>query len=170
MDDTVPSTVVEKDYRPMLYESDNGQGVKEADAGVESDPHQSPLHNDERPLSTEDSRQEFSMEGQATQSLDHIAADLKLSSSAKRQLFGRGKNHAGAIDVVNFNTDREYAANEMLRQAGDQAQHNPVRAIAPGKHSLKQLVNAASNQRDALEEHFASGRRNKKEAGSKYGW
>lgn len=109
-----------------------------------------------------------------TQSLDSIASDLNLSASAKRQLFGRqrGSNpaNASAINIVNFNTDEEYAANEALRAAGEQVQHNPVRAIAPGKHSLKQLVSAASNQKDALEEHFASGRRNKKEAGSKYGW
>lgn len=108
------------------------------------------------------------------QSLDSIASDLNLSASAKRQLFGRQGNNAKGnstnINVVNFNTDQEYAANELLRQAGEQAVHNPVRALASGKHSLKQLVNAASTQKDALEEHFASGRRNKKEAGSKYGW
>ncbi|KAL8639063.1 MAG: hypothetical protein Q9226_008923 [Calogaya cf. arnoldii] len=107
---------------------------------------------------------------QGPQSLDTIASDLNLSASAKRQLLGRQNRNASAIKVVNFNTDQEYAANEILRQAGEQVQHNPVRAIAPGKHSLKQLVNAASNQKDALEEQFASGRRNKKEAGSKYGW
>ena len=107
------------------------------------------------------------------QSLSSIAADLNLSASAKRQLLGRQHNNKAnpsAINIVNFNTDQEYAANEVLRHAGEQVQHNPVRAIAPGKHSLKQLVSAASNQRDALEEQFATGRRNKKEAGSKYGW
>lgn len=106
------------------------------------------------------------------QTLDTIANDLNLSASAKRQLFGRNgtKLAINAVNVVNFNTDEEYAANESFRANGDQAQHNPVRAIAPGKHSLRQLVTAASNQRDALEESFASGRRNKKEAGSKYGW
>lgn len=113
------------------------------------------------------------------QSLDAIATDLNLSASAKRQLLGRQHNankaahpsHPSPVpNIVNFNTDEEYAANELLRQAGETVQHNPVRGIAPGKHSLKQLVNAASNQKDALEEQFASGRRNKKEAGSKYGW
>ena len=114
------------------------------------------------------------------QSLSAIATDLNLSASAKRQLLGRHHkpNHqahpsqapTNLPKIVNFNTDEEYAANELLRQAGEAVQHNPVRGIAPGKHSLKQLVNAASNQKDALEEHFASGRRNKKEAGSKYGW
>ncbi len=112
------------------------------------------------------------------QSLDAIATDLNLSASAKRQLLGRhhnrNKSHPSQPttipNIVNFNTDEEYTANELLRQAGETVQHNPVRGIAPGKHSLKQLVNAASNQKDALEEQFASGRRNKKEAGSKYGW
>lgn len=112
------------------------------------------------------------------QSLSAIATDLNLSASAKRQLLGRhhntNKTHpsqpSNIPNIVNFNTDEEYAANELLRQAGETVQHNPVRGIAPGKHSLKQLVNAASNQKDALEEQFASGRRNKKEAGSKYGW
>ena len=112
------------------------------------------------------------------QSLDAIATDLNLSASAKRQLLGRHHNTNKAHpsqpsiipNIVTFNTDEEYAANELLRQAGETVQHNPVRGIAPGKHSLKQLVNAASNQKDALEEQFASGRRNKKEAGSKYGW
>lgn len=106
----------------------------------------------------------------ASQSLDTIASDLNLSASSKRQLLGRQRNNPSNTTIVNFNTDQEYAANEILRQAGKQVQHNPVRAIAPGKHSLKQLVNAATNQKEALEEQFALGRRNRKEAGSKYGW
>ncbi len=108
----------------------------------------------------------------ATQSLDSIAADLNLSASAKRQLLGRNHKNASktSSSIINFNTDQEYAANEALRASGEQVQHNPVRAIAPGKHSLKQLVTAASGQKEALEESFASGRRNKKEAGGRYGW
>lgn len=107
---------------------------------------------------------------QSQQSLDTIASDLNLSASAKRQLFGRQKNNASAVNIVKFNIDEEYKANEAARQSGEQVQHNPVRAIAPGKHSLKQLVNMGTNQADALEESFASGRRNRSEAGSKYGW
>ncbi|KAL6244934.1 hypothetical protein RBB50_008462 [Rhinocladiella similis] len=105
------------------------------------------------------------------ESLDAIASDLGLSKADRRQLFGRRGNTGGtAVNVINFNTDQEYAANEELRAAGEQVQHNPVRAIAPGKHNLKQLLNAATTQKDALEESFATGRRNKKEAGNKYGW
>lgn len=105
-----------------------------------------------------------------TQSLDSIATDLNLSKADRRQLFGRHGPQGGAINVVNFNTDAEYAANEVLRASGEQVQHNPVRGIAPGKHSLKQLVSAAQGQKEALEESFATGRRNKAEAGSRYGW
>lgn len=103
--------------------------------------------------------------------LDNIADDLNLSQSDRRRLLGR-RDAASKSKVLTFNTDKEYVANQEMAEATDlaAAQHNPVRAIAPGKHTLQQLVNAASTQREALEESFATGRRNKKEAGSKYGW
>ncbi|RLL98582.1 hypothetical protein CFD26_100930 [Aspergillus turcosus] len=108
---------------------------------------------------------------QADQTLDNIADDLNLSRAQRRQLFGRNADPSKSR-ILHFNTDKEYIANQELAHQTDlaAAQHNPVRAIAPGKHTLQQLVNAASTQREALEESFAAGRRNKKEAGSKYGW
>ncbi|RAH41913.1 PRCC domain-containing protein [Aspergillus brunneoviolaceus CBS 621.78] len=109
--------------------------------------------------------------------LGAIADDLNLTRAQRRQLFGRSADPSGsaataaAPRVLHFNTDQEYAANQhMAHEDLAAAQHNPVRAIAPGKHTLQQLVSAASTQREALEESFATGRRNKKEAGSKYGW
>lgn len=107
----------------------------------------------------------------ADQTLDNIADDLNLSRAQRRQLFGRNADPSKSR-ILHFNTDKEYIANQELAHQTDlaAAQHNPVRAIAPGKHTLQQLVNAASTQREALEESFAAGRRNKKEAGSKYGW
>ncbi|KAL8693519.1 MAG: hypothetical protein Q9218_001676 [Villophora microphyllina] len=159
----VPSRGV---YRPMIYRAKEPEPPPTEPSQIENPYIEQPNAYNEPPS-------QFTT-APGPQSLDTIASDLNLSASAKRQLFGRqrGSNSdsASAINVVNFNTDQEYAANELLRQAGEQVQHNPVRAIAPGKHSLKQLVSAASNQKDALEEQFASGRRNKKEAGSKYGW
>lgn len=104
-------------------------------------------------------------------SLDNIANDLNLSKGERRQLFGR---NAPPMDsrILTFNTDKEYAHNQALAHtelAG--TQHQPVRTInTAGKHSLQQLVNAATSQKEALEENFATGKRNKKEAGSKYGW
>lgn len=105
------------------------------------------------------------------QTLGNIADDLNLSRAQRRQLFGRTADPSKSR-ILHFNTDKEYIANQELAHQTDlaAAQHNPVRAIAPGKHTLQQLVNAASTQREALEESFAAGRRNKKEAGSKYGW
>lgn len=113
---------------------------------------------------------------QQNSSLDTIADDLNLSRAQRRQLMGRNPGVSFANSrIVNFNTDTEYAANqEMLSKTTEEElasqQHNPVRAIAPGKHSLRQLVQAANSQKDALEDSFAAGRKNKKEAGSRYGW
>ncbi|KAI4205526.1 MAG: hypothetical protein LQ350_000305 [Teloschistes chrysophthalmus] len=165
-DDDLNGTPSSAIYQPMIYKA-NEPDLPPADNPQTKNPYIEHNANSDEPPPQE-------TPAPGPQSLDSIASDLNLSASAKRQLFGRQKgnsnNSASAINIMNFNTDQEYAANELLRQAGEQIQHNPVKAIAPGKHSLKQLVNAASNQKDALEEQFASGRRNKKEAGSKYGW
>ncbi|KAI9731577.1 MAG: hypothetical protein M1834_004697 [Cirrosporium novae-zelandiae] len=145
-------------YQPMVYTNSHEPPDLDSTTSVTE-----PYPSDTQPTAASISSR--------PQTLDTIASDLNLSAAAKRQLFGRQRNSASsAINVINFNTDEEYKANEALRATGEQVQHNPVRAIAPGKHSLKQLVSAASTQREALEEQFASGRRNKKEAGSKYGW
>ena len=161
-DEHLNGSTTSGDYQPLIYGAPEPE-----DPAAKPSPPPNPYIND--PITP---NEPIAPPGyaQGPQSLDTIASDLNLSASAKRQRLGRQNRNASAINVVNFNTDQDYAANEIFRQAGEQAQHNPVRAIAPGKHSLKQLVDAASNQKDALEEHFASGRRNKKEAGSKYGW
>ncbi|KAJ5569527.1 uncharacterized protein N7459_008957 [Penicillium hispanicum] len=113
----------------------------------------------------------FPSNATVSSSLDNIANDLNLSRSERRQLFGRNAPSAESR-ILTFDTDKEYASNQALAQTELAAvQHNPVRSIAAGgKHSLQQLVNAATSQKEALEESFAAGRRNKKEAGSRYGW
>lgn len=92
-------------------------------------------------------------------SLEAAAADLNLTPAQRRQLFGRkgGKD----MNVTHFNMDSEYASNEQMRQAGEVVEHRNVKAIAPGKHSLQQLVNNAKTQGEALEDKWAEGRRNK---------
>ncbi|MCJ1223436.1 hypothetical protein MMC12_000077 [Toensbergia leucococca] len=170
--------------RLSLFSLDASQEGPQTAITPQDRPYKPLLHNPattpppETPLpSTLDSNPPPSIPSPPTppETLTTLAKTLNLSASAKRQLLGRqhtsaSSNQKSQIKIANFNTDQEYAANELLRQAGEQVQHNPVRAIAPGKHSLQQLVNAASSQKDALEEQFASGKRNKQEAGSKYGW
>jgi hypothetical protein len=105
--------------------------------------------------------------------LTGIASELNLSEAERRQLFGkRGKDaDFSSARIVEFNTDTEYAHNEKLRQQGEQVQHNALKSISgTGKNSLRSLINVASTQKEALEEHFAAGYRNKREAGNKYGW
>ena|ERR1700761_2251925 len=114
---------------------------------------------------------QITQQNHGPQTLDNIASDLNLDDATRRQLFGRkGKSNDMPINLVNFNTDKEYSANEELRASGETVQHNPLRTIQPGKHSLRQLVNAANSQKEALEENWAAGKRNQREAGSRYGW
>jgi len=104
-----------------------------------------------------------------TNDLQSLASTLNLTKAQQRQLFGRGD--VSSAKLTNFNLAQEYSANNQLMQDEANAPvQNPVRAIAPGKHSLQQLANQVANQRDALEESFASSKRNKAAAGSKYGW
>ena len=127
-------------------------------------------------LPNESSMQGPSLAGGAhAKSLASIASDLNLSASDRRQLFGRCGSDASAVNnVLHFDTDAQYVENEKARQAGEQTltttTHKAVRAIAPGKHSLRQLVSAVSSQREALEEQFAQGKSNRKEGGARYGW
>ena len=149
-------------YQPLVYQPDEPS---------KSDSPPQPTWEDQSSRENPELQQVPVSLDQAN-SLDSIAADLNLSASARRQLLGRNQRDSktSSIKITNFNTDQEYAANEALRQTGEIVQHNAVRGIAPGKHSLKQLVNAATTQKDALEEQFAAGRRNKSEAGARYGW
>lgn len=165
-----PTSAPREEYQPLLYGADEESEsvVQPSEEDIQDPSQRSSTFTFSHPTPTTSSK--------GAQSLNDIAADLNLSEADRRQLFGRqrgkkGQQDLSAINVVNFNTDQEYAHNEALRAAGETAQHNPLRSIAgTGKNSLKQLVNVATTQKDALEEHFAAGRRNKREAGSKYGW
>ena len=106
--------------------------------------------------------------------LEALASDLNLTHSQRRQLLGRNSNNTSktsATSIVHFDLDAEYAANAAAAAAGEaSAPTRAVRAIAPGKHSLKQLVDNARGQQDALEEKWAAGRAERGEAGGRYGW
>ncbi|KAK3937257.1 mitotic checkpoint regulator, MAD2B-interacting-domain-containing protein [Diplogelasinospora grovesii] len=117
-----------------------------------------------------------SSNGRQQQSLSSIADDLGLSEAARRELFGRQRGgqrqqqEPTAGKIVHFNMEQEYTHNEELRASGEQQVYNPVRSIAPGKHSLRQIVNMAQNNQTALEDSFAQGRSNRKDAAGRYGW
>lgn len=100
--------------------------------------------------------------------LSNIASDLDLTPAQRRQLFGRGGVNAG--NIAHFNMDAEYRSNQEMAASGETFEHRQVKTIAPGKHSLQQLVNNVKSQTDALEDKWAEGRRNRGEGGSKYGF
>ena len=107
--------------------------------------------------------------------LADIAATL--SPAARRDLFGRSSSSSsssaagrGGPQVVTFDMAREYAHNEALRASGQQQAYNPVRAMAPGKHTLRQVVSMAQSNKEALEESFARARSTKRDAAGRYGW
>ncbi|KAG9233971.1 mitotic checkpoint regulator, MAD2B-interacting-domain-containing protein [Amylocarpus encephaloides] len=162
-----PTTQSHEEYEPMIIQSDTpSQQFSQSS-------NQEPYSVDEYTPNASQTLPPFAPTPPVSQSLDDIAGDLQLSAAERRQLFGRQKNGKsflqGVTNVINFNTDQEYLHNEEMRAAGEQVKNNPVRSIAPGKHSLKQLVNAAQTQKDALEESFQAGKNNRKEAGSRYG-
>jgi hypothetical protein len=144
-------------YKPMMYGFDEDEDEEQDDAAAFSAPAPTqyapaPAHNN----------------------LTNAAEELNLSEADRRMLFGkkgRGGPDFSSAKIVEFNTDTEYAHNEQLRQQGETVQHNPLKSITgTGKNSLRSLVSVASTQKDALEEHFATSHRNKKEAGNRYGW
>ncbi|EGS20611.1 uncharacterized protein CTHT_0024450 [Thermochaetoides thermophila DSM 1495] len=96
-------------------------------------------------------------------------SSIPLSSSARRDLFGRS-GKISAANIKTFDMEQEYKHNEALRASGQATAYNPVRAIAPGKHSLRQVVQMAQSNAGALEESFARQRAAKREAGGRYGW
>ncbi|PYH36126.1 PRCC domain-containing protein [Aspergillus neoniger CBS 115656] len=153
---TAPSATT---YEPLVYTPLNSAPAGPSPAPEDTTTAQQPTY---QPTTSDNNH-----------TLSTIADDLNLSKAQRRQLFGRNapESVAASSRVLHFNTDQEYVTNQELAHTELAAQqHNPVRAIAPGKHTLQQLVNAASTQREALEESFAAGRRNKREAGAKYGW
>merc|ERR1711939_144309 len=105
--------------------------------------------------------------GAAGNSLEDVASDLNLTAAQRRHLFGRGGG-GKAANIAHFNMDNEYAANEQIRQSGETIEHKAVKAVAPGKHSLQQLVNNARSNQESMEDKWAEGRRN--QGGSQYGW
>jgi hypothetical protein len=144
----------------MLYGAEEDEEAPVPDDAFDGQPAYPPQHAPTGPSGS-------------SNGLTGIASELNLSEAERRQLFGKRGKEAdfSSAKIVEFNTDTEYAHNEKLRQQGEQVQHNALKSISgTGKNSLRSLINVASTQKEALEEHFAAGYRNKREAGNKYGW
>lgn len=109
--------------------------------------------------------------------LSALATEMNLTPSQRRQLMGRHANVSvvsnaayEGVNIHHFDTTKEYSRNEELRQAGELNQHREVKAVGAGKHSLQQLVNAASSQKEALEDKWAAGKRKQADGGAAYGF
>ncbi|KAF2001488.1 hypothetical protein P154DRAFT_163845 [Amniculicola lignicola CBS 123094] len=166
VEDNITDQTKNRQYKPLLY-------------GAQED-EEAPVPDD--PLGQTEAYQQsnsFVQSGShdvsvGSNNLSDIASELNLSAADKRRLFGgrRGQdNDLSTANVIDFNTDAEYAHNEMVRQQGDTAQHNALKSISgTGKNSLQSLIRNATVQKEALEDHFAQGKANKKAAGNRYGW
>lgn len=152
-------------YRPLLYGIEDEELASAPVPNDTFDPHATDHASDHAPTKAD---------GPAPNHLANIASALNLSEAERRQLFGnkgRTRPNVSSTKIVEFNTDTEYAHNERVRQQGEQVQHNALKSISgTGKNSLRSLVTQATSQKDALEDHFAAGHRNKREAGNRYGW
>ncbi|EFQ85552.1 hypothetical protein CFE70_006644 [Pyrenophora teres f. teres 0-1] len=151
---------IDTEYQPLLYGADEEQAP-----AIPSEPfpdHSAYTNTQPTPAPSGPS------------DLTNIASELNLTPAERRQLFGKQRRDApdlSSAHIAEFNTDAEYAHNEKLRQQGEAVSHNPLKSITgTGKNSLRSLVNVATTQKEALEDHFAAGHRNKKEAGNRYGW
>ncbi|KAK4123809.1 hypothetical protein N657DRAFT_656149 [Parathielavia appendiculata] len=129
------------------------------------------------PTYQQQQQQQSSVPSQHHQDLSSLASTL--TPAARRELFGRStttttSSYSSVLPpnakVIEFDMEREYEHNEAVRASGAQQAYNPVRSIAPGKHSLRQVVNMAQSNQGALEESFARAKSNKKDAAGRYGW
>lgn len=142
----VPIDSVTGDYEPITIESTRPSHHGETSQPLDPQPSSAPTNPN---------------------SLEAVAASMNLTPAQRRHLFGRNGKDA---NVTHFDMDAQYATNERARQAGEVVEHRAVKAIAPGKHSLQQLVNNAQTQQEALKDKWADGKRARGEGGSKYGW
>ncbi|KAK9431404.1 mitotic checkpoint regulator, MAD2B-interacting-domain-containing protein [Lipomyces doorenjongii] len=104
------------------------------------------------------------------QNLKTIAQEIGLSDSNLQILEGRHRKTDQPIRIVDYSVDEQYNYNQSLIASGAAQTVQPLRSIGSGKHQLRGLINSATQQREGLEEAFASGRRNKRESGAKYGF
>ncbi|KAK7206906.1 mitotic checkpoint regulator, MAD2B-interacting-domain-containing protein [Myxozyma melibiosi] len=106
----------------------------------------------------------------APQGIDSLVKEAGMTEQGLQILQGRHRNRNAPIKIVDYNVDEQYSYNQNLRDSGALQTVQPVKGISSGKHQLRTLISSANLQKESLEEAFASGRRNKKESGAKYGF
>ncbi|KAL2262532.1 hypothetical protein VTK26DRAFT_1011 [Humicola hyalothermophila] len=197
-DQATPSAATPSDATASAYEPLFTSAYPPTDSAPQLDQESSvtaPYPAATQPQPQQPQQQQQQEQQQST--LSHLANTLP--RAARRDLFGRtglaprpssssssSPSSSASLDalippdakVVTFDMEREYAHNESLRAAaaagtgggvGVQA-YNPVRSIAPGKHSLRQVVNMAQSNQAALEEAFARQKSGRRDAAGRYGW
>ncbi|KAK9467514.1 mitotic checkpoint regulator, MAD2B-interacting-domain-containing protein [Lipomyces arxii] len=107
---------------------------------------------------------------QSAPDLEDIAKQIGISEKDLRIFDGRHRRRGKPIKIVDYNVDEQYNYNNALIASGAGQTTQPVRSIGSGKHQLRGLISSATDQRESLEESFASGKRNKRESGAKYGF
>lgn len=151
------------EYKPIMLETTTPASKPEAYSDDEEDAV------DDGPAVSGTAAPYATGEMQGPQDLEAIAREAGLDESAMRQLYGR-KGRNAPVEIATFNVDAEYSQNATERALGLAEEVKPVRSIAPGRHQLQSLLNVAQSQKTALEDSFAQGKRNRREAGSRYGW
>lgn len=166
--DTAPKEPAKPKPKGSLFSFGGGEEIAPAETERMSGAYEPEFAAPAPDPSTALSAQPAPAPAHTTNDLTSVANDLNLTPSERRQLFGR--HGQAAPNIAHFNMDAEYRSNQELAAAGETFEHRAVKAIAPGKHSLTQLVNNVKSQSDALEDKWADGRRARGEGGSKYGW
>lgn len=164
------------EYKPIMLETAQPAPRPRGDAedydGYEDDAQNTGYGALEEPPRDEldDLVNEVGLDEAAVSLISVRTSDVRLILSQQRQLYGRRGRGKEPVNISTFSVDAEYRRNEVDKALGLVEEVKTVRAIQSGKHQLKSLLQSATSQKEALEDQFAQAKRNKKEAGSKYGW
>lgn len=129
----------------------------------ETDPSPAPKEQQTSPTPTSDL-------ASVPSDMDSLGKEIGLSEQNLQILQGRHAKRKAPIKFVDYSVDQQYSYNQSLIDSGALQTVQPVKGISSGKHQLRTLISSANLQRESLEESFASGKRNKKESGAKYGF
>jgi len=128
-----------------------------------------PRYPEPEKVTDNDASANSGLQTQSNQGWNEADQELIAKFGSKRDRIGNGKG--SDIKIVDFNVREQYESNETARVSGELSEMpTPLRAIAPGRHSLTQLLNVVHAQKDKYEEHFAQGVRNRRESRKQYGF